>query len=150
MLQTVYFFVYGTLKRGQCREKCWPISPVNVQPAWTFGRLFDLGPYPALVVKPVPEAHRVAGEVWGFHAQDFGAIATALDRIEGTDQPNQPNEYDRVVLPVTILPSNHQVLAQAYVYSRADLLDAIARPVPAELKLEEWAYSLWPVRSSWP
>src|SRR5438093_3247250 len=42
-------FVYGTLKRGEERARCWPRSPERVVPATTQGRLYDLGTYPALV-----------------------------------------------------------------------------------------------------
>ncbi len=42
------FFVYGTLKTGQCRERCWPCKPIETRAAWVYGELYDTGPYPAL------------------------------------------------------------------------------------------------------
>ena len=72
-------FVYGTLKRGQCRERCWPVRPLSVEDAEVVGLLFDLGPFPAL-------SHgrgRVAGELWRFDAADMAVVLAVLDQIEG-------------------------------------------------------------------
>lgn len=71
-------FVYGTLKRGQCRQHCWPRVPQSVQPGVVQGALYDLGPYPALV----PGPDRVAGEVYVFRPEDLPATLKALDAIE--------------------------------------------------------------------
>ncbi len=71
-------FVYGTLKRGECRESCWPRAPLRVETAATKGQLYDLGPYPALC----PGEGSVAGEVWTFAPRDMPATRAALDEIE--------------------------------------------------------------------
>jgi gamma-glutamylcyclotransferase (GGCT)/AIG2-like uncharacterized protein YtfP len=81
----VHVFVYGTLKRGQCREHCWPIAPAVTRAAWTFGRLFDLGAYPAML----PGKERIAGECWSFLEGQLPSVLLVLDRIEGTNQPGQ-------------------------------------------------------------
>jgi gamma-glutamylcyclotransferase (GGCT)/AIG2-like uncharacterized protein YtfP len=48
-------------------------------PAVVQGALYDLGPYPALVVG----SDRVAGELWRFAADHMAATLTALDEVEG-------------------------------------------------------------------
>jgi gamma-glutamylcyclotransferase (GGCT)/AIG2-like uncharacterized protein YtfP len=68
-------FVYGTLKRGQVRERSWPRQPLAVEPAWTLGRLFDLGPYPGLLAG----TDRVLGELWRFAAEDLPETLRVLD-----------------------------------------------------------------------
>ncbi len=105
-------FVYGTLKRGQCREHCWPRHPLRVQPAWTLGELFDLGPYPALL----DGQDRVLGELWSFAMDDISAVLTALDRVEGTNQPGSNNEYDRVDVVVN-LEDGSEVVACTYQFA---------------------------------
>jgi gamma-glutamylcyclotransferase (GGCT)/AIG2-like uncharacterized protein YtfP len=72
-------FVYGTLKRGEVRERMWPRQPLVIEPAEVRGALYDLGPYPALAAGD----DRVAGELWHFAAADLPATLAALDRIEG-------------------------------------------------------------------
>jgi gamma-glutamylcyclotransferase (GGCT)/AIG2-like uncharacterized protein YtfP len=77
-------FVYGTLQRGQVRERCWPRPALRVEPATVRGWLFDLGPYPALVVPAAGEvADTIAGELWHVAADDLEVTLAALDRIEG-------------------------------------------------------------------
>jgi len=92
-----HVFVYGTLKRGECREACWPRAALNIEPAWTLGALIDLGPYPALLAGK----ERVLGELWSFDPQDIAIVFEQLDRVEGTNQPGLPNEYDRVRVVAT-------------------------------------------------
>lgn len=72
-------FVYGTLKRGQCRGRCWPFPPTSVEPAWIEGALFDLGPYPALR----EGTDRVLGEVWTIAEEHLAETLRELDEIEG-------------------------------------------------------------------
>ncbi|MCA9126912.1 MAG: gamma-glutamylcyclotransferase [Planctomycetales bacterium] len=110
-------FVYGTLKRGQCREKCWPRPPLQVNPAWTFGYLYDLGDYPALI----DGTDRIAGEVWSFLDADLDEVLAVLDGIEGTNQPAERNEYDRITDNVFLM-SGDSTRAQMYVYARREVL----------------------------
>jgi len=42
-------FVYGTLMRGQQRESMWTKVPEQILPACARARLYDLGPFPAIV-----------------------------------------------------------------------------------------------------
>jgi len=155
MSQTVSFFVYGTLKTGQCREKYWPIRPLSVVPAWTFGQLYDLGSYPAMLLDQASldgkvKADRVAGQLWSFRQSDSSAVIQVLDRIECTNQAGYPNEYNRVEVSVTILASGNRVSAQAYIYACAPQLRKTARRVPAVQIRSGQFYAVWPEQPFWP
>jgi gamma-glutamylcyclotransferase (GGCT)/AIG2-like uncharacterized protein YtfP len=138
-------FVYGTLKKGQCREQCWPLSPLSTRAAWTFGQLYDLGEYPAML----PGNERVAGQVWSYHKSDLQRVLGVLDRIEGTNQPGCVNEYDRVEILVTVRGSDTAFPALAYVYARPSLLERYARRMSRSLDLQEGSYLIWPADSGW-
>ena len=43
-------FVYGTLRRGQANHDRFCRNAIDIQPATTWGRLYDLGAFPALEV----------------------------------------------------------------------------------------------------
>lgn len=117
-------FVYGTLQRGRRRERCWPRQPLDVEPAWTLGCLYDLGPYPALIAG----ADRVLGELWRMAPEDMQETLCVLDGIEGFG--NQPGDlYQRVVVECTT-EAGQSVPAFTYRYARP--LPAGARPVPAD------------------
>ncbi|HAC90841.1 MAG TPA: gamma-glutamylcyclotransferase [Planctomycetaceae bacterium] len=137
-------FVYGTLKRGQCREKCWPLPPVGVHSAWTFGQLFDLGPYPALL----PGQDRIMGQLWVYREPEMAQVLAVLDEIECTDQPGQANEYDRVIVWVTQFDTGQTVPAYAYLYADAYFLQKSARNVPATSAIEGHRYVTWPELAS--
>jgi gamma-glutamylcyclotransferase (GGCT)/AIG2-like uncharacterized protein YtfP len=115
-------FVYGTLKRGQVREKFWPRRPLRIEPATVRGLLSDLGPYPALVEGD----NLVAGELWQFAAQDMPATLAALDEVEGC-QGNSDDLYRRVVVQCRTAAGD--VAAWSYFYGRGDEI-ARARPIP--------------------
>ena len=85
-------FVYGTLKRGQCRDILWPCDPIAVIPAMTRGTLYDRQDYPAMTVGQ----DLVAGECWRFREQDIASVLRTLDEIEGANQPGTPDLYHRV------------------------------------------------------
>lgn len=89
-------FVYGTLMRGQCRQHAWPRPPQRVDKGWVRATLYAGADYPAIVAGN----DRVAGEAWSYRAEDMPEILSQLDAIEGTDQPGEPNLYDRVVVDV--------------------------------------------------
>ena len=77
--ETVAFFVYGTLKRGECREHCWPRPPLEILPGTIAAELYDLGPYPAIR----PGNDRVLGEIWRVAGEDLAETVRILDEIEG-------------------------------------------------------------------
>ena len=86
-------FVYGTLKRGMSRESAWPYAPLQVETAYVAGRLYDMGPYPALTAG----AHRVQGELWSFQWEQLPKTLATIDAIEGFTG-NERDLYRRVVV----------------------------------------------------
>ncbi|MEO8269548.1 MAG: gamma-glutamylcyclotransferase family protein [Aureliella sp.] len=135
-----HVFVYGTLKRGECREACWPQVAENIERAWILGALIDLGPYPALLVGN----ERVLGELWSFNSQNIDIVIAQLDRVERTNQPGVPNEYDRVHVVATG-QSLGAVIASTYRYAnlrRAAQFKALA----ASHVIDGQAYVQWPAR----
>ncbi|HEX5104323.1 MAG TPA: gamma-glutamylcyclotransferase family protein, partial [Pirellulaceae bacterium] len=72
-------FVYGTLQRGPCRERCWPRQPLRVESARVRAALYDLGPYPALVASD----DKIAEELWQLAEGDLPVTLAELDRVEG-------------------------------------------------------------------
>lgn len=79
-------FAYGTLKRGQCRERCWPHPPLGIQTGYVFGRLHDLGAYPALV----EGTDRIAGELWHLAPEHLAETLRVLDEVEGATEERDP------------------------------------------------------------
>ena len=139
-----HIFVYGTLKSSQHRARQWPISPLHIQPAWTLGRLYDTGPYPAMLTGK----DRIAGELWTFRDEDLPTTFEVLDEIEGTNQPGQPNDYDRVVQEV-VLRSDHKVVqASTYQFALLDLVPTFEYLPPA-LAHDGELYSVWPKDAKW-
>lgn len=137
-MRNEHVFVYGTLKRGQCREDCWPVAPLSVEVAWTLGSLWDLGPYPALLVG----SDRVLGELWSFAPSDLAAVFEVLDRIEGTNQPGLPNEYDRVQVSVTSW-GRGELVASTYRYADYDVTRQ-SQPMVASSLIDGQFYVQWP------
>ncbi len=151
----VVYFVYGTLCLGQCREKCWPLTPLSVHPAWVEGTLFGREDYPALR----PGNQRVGGECWFFAKRDAERVTTVLDEIEVTNQPGHPNLYDRVELRANLTVSSDPTssadlkpqntadpptswTASAYHYATDPLLDGFNRLTEQETVFGK--FSVWP------
>ncbi len=107
-------FVYGTLKRGQCREHLWPLPPRSIQIGWSHGRLFGRHDYPAMT----PGNDRVIGELWEFDESAIEIVLPLLDQIEGTNQPGQTDLYCRVVTDV-YAAEDDGCLGQAWTYHYA-------------------------------
>lgn len=87
-------FVYGTLKRGQCRESAWPAGPKEIVPGWVHGELWGRDDYPALL----PGGHRVRGELYRYDGESIRDVLSALDEIEGTDGNSPSDLYHRHVV----------------------------------------------------
>lgn len=104
------YFVYGTLKRGQCRDHCWPTVPLSVRPVWARGQLFSRHDYPALI----PGNDKVLGELWDFQERDVADVITTLDRVEGTNQPGQPDLFRRDL--ISVFDFGDELVGQAFVY----------------------------------
>ena len=140
-------FVYGTLKRGECRESMWPRKPTQIREAFVRARLYDLGAYPAIRVDALSvdddanvdeDLDWVAGEVWSFEADAIDETITALDEIEETNQPGTINLYDHVLVRAYDHPGssgdnggNESTLALAYQYSDDRRLSHLRRLRPA-------------------
>src|SRR5262245_20476716 len=107
------FFVYGTLKRGGVREQCWPFPPRRVDPAFTRGVLYDLGPYPALA----DGADSVQGELWQIDAKHLARTIDELDQVEGY-RGAADDLYVRRVITVTLADGTAH---RAYAYFLADV-----------------------------
>ncbi len=121
-LDEVNFFVYGTLKRGECRAHLWPREPLVVEDAWVHGELYDAGVYPALV----SGADKVLGELWTFAKQDFEAVVHVLDEIEEYRPNDAYNLYNREVIECETA-SGRQASAYTYLYARLKDLPAFTR-----------------------
>ena len=121
-LSEVNFFVYGTLKRGECRQHRWPRSPLVVEEAWVHGELYDTGSYPALL----PGCDKVLGELWSFSSTDFEPIVKVLDEIEEY-RPGEPyNLYNREIVDCETL-SGRRTTAYTYLYARLHDLPTFKR-----------------------
>ncbi len=119
-------FVYGTLKKGQCRAKSWPAPPLSVQQAWVRGQLHGRHDYPAMT----PGEDRVRGELWRFPAEAMPKVLETLDQVEGTNQPGEPDLYVRVVTAVTDAQSRSLGRAHTYLYATDPSLDGFRRIEP--------------------
>lgn len=115
MVQNLPFFVYGTLRRGECRQRCWPHTPQRVLAATTRGRLLHLGDYPGLIAGD----HEIVGELWYFTPTEIESTMAVLDEVEGYNQPLSPNLYVRDVIDCLTL-DHVDVQAYAYRYARYD------------------------------
>lgn len=133
----VHFFVYGTLKRGECRAHCWPRKPTSVQSAVARGELYDTGPFPAMI----KGNDLVLGELWTFPQSDFKTVASVLDSVEDYREGRTDNLYTREIISC-ITPSS-EVLAYIYLYARPKDLHSFRR-VPATFELDGQKVAQWP------
>jgi gamma-glutamylcyclotransferase (GGCT)/AIG2-like uncharacterized protein YtfP len=101
------FFVYGTLQRGEARAKFWPCRPLRIEGAYAFGRLHDLGPYPAMI----EGQDRVLGELWTLAAADMPATIQALDAVEGYQQGGQDWYVRRLIVCYTFDGERHEAFS---------------------------------------
>jgi gamma-glutamylcyclotransferase (GGCT)/AIG2-like uncharacterized protein YtfP len=129
-------FVYGTLKRRQCRCQLWPVEPLAVQQAWSRGILFDRRDYPAMTAGD----DRVLGELWKFREPDVPPVLAALDQIEGTNQIGHKDLYRRVVVEIGGLDDQSIENAYAYHYATDPRLDGFAQLRPRDID----SYVQWP------
>ncbi|GJM03928.1 MAG: gamma-glutamylcyclotransferase [Rhodomicrobium sp.] len=94
-----YIFVYGTLKRSVANPMgAMMRSYANyVAEAIIAGRIYDLGPYPGLVLEDSGTA--VYGEIYEITKPN--ALLALLDAYEGCAQDDtQPHEFVRVLATV--------------------------------------------------
>jgi len=121
MSDAVAFFVYGTLKRGESRENCWPYRPIAVLRGSVGGTLWQIADYPGLVLG---EESRVAGEIWLFTASQESKILQVLDEVEG-----YPDLFDRVSVECETLDGQP---IHATTYTFAKQLKPTYEEVPAD------------------
>jgi gamma-glutamylcyclotransferase (GGCT)/AIG2-like uncharacterized protein YtfP len=134
--QPTSIFVYGTLQRGQCRERCWPLPPLRIEPATVRGELYDLGPYPALIEGD----YCVAGELCHLAADDLTPTLEELDRVEG--YLGRANDlYQRVT--ITCQTAEGPVEAWTYRYAQTSQLKPIQRIKPDPVT----GQCRWPART---
>jgi len=107
--ELVAFFAYGTLKRGEVRENCWPCRPVAVLRGSTPGSLWQVADYPGLKLEGET---RVLGEIWLFKAKQEERVLKVLDEVEG-----YPTLYTREVVACETL-DGQPISATTYVYNQ--------------------------------
>jgi gamma-glutamylcyclotransferase (GGCT)/AIG2-like uncharacterized protein YtfP len=127
-------FVYGTLKRGQCRSGLWPAQPLSVQAAWTRGTLFERSDYPAMTAGE----DRVLGELWCFDGADITRVLETLDQIEGTNQPGQGDLYVRSEVDTWDLTDQPLESANVYHYATDPTSDGFTRLEPSDDAFARW------------
>jgi gamma-glutamylcyclotransferase (GGCT)/AIG2-like uncharacterized protein YtfP len=125
-------FVYGTLKRGEVRERCWTASPIAVEPATVRGALYDLGPYPALVEGD----DTVAGELWQIASADMHATLVALDRVEGF-AGRDDDLYRRLIVDCQTAVGSTR--GWTYKMASAAMLTAAKRIIPNDRGICVWS-----------
>lgn len=101
----INLFVYGTLKRGQCRASILDgqtfLADARTTPEY---RMYNCGSYPALVEGG---QNSIKGELWQIDAR----AKTMLDRVEGA-----PTLYD--LQPVK-LESHPDLECHSYIYKQS-------------------------------
>lgn len=126
--EIIAFFVYGTLKRRECREACWPCRPVAVLRATAAGSLWQVADYPAMLAQGET---RVLGEIWLFPAHSEQRILNALDEVEG-----YPDLFTRETIDCATLDGD-PIAATTYLYNQPILPSH--HPVEANTEgLIEW------------
>ena len=124
------FFVYGTLKRGECREEVFSRhldeDEFEIVPASVKAELYDLGPYPAIV----PGEDTVFGEAVIVNNPDkVDTLIAVLDSIEGYYGDDSPsNLYLRK--EVTIQVEEDTMEAITYMFSQEQQLRDRAKHLP--------------------
>ncbi len=124
-------FAYGTLKQGQCRERCWPIPALLVESGTIRGALWDLGPYPGLTTGD----DQVRGEIWYFTRRDILRTLQALDAVEGFNRRSNDWFVRQAVYART--EAGQSVAAWVYFYART-LLSTARRALPAADGTVSW------------
>ena len=138
------FFVYGSLKRGFLREGAWPYPPLHVRVGCIQAKLFDLGPYPAVILSNPSDSPDdcVIGEVWTIAREHISKTLQVLDQVEGFELDRHDNEYLRRVVEVT-LESGDRVQAFVYEYANRDRL-AHCRQIVTNATFGSSKCAAWP------
>ncbi len=124
-----HIFVYGTLRGAEAAAVAHlaPGDPRRmlarcarpIGEALFRGRLYDLGPYPAVVDSDHP-SDRVRGEVHELVDRDRDRALRQLDSYEGCGPGcPEPTEYVRAVRPVRLTATGSICRAWVYLYNRS-------------------------------
>jgi gamma-glutamylcyclotransferase (GGCT)/AIG2-like uncharacterized protein YtfP len=116
-----HVFVYGTLQRGECRERYWPHGPVRIDHATIRAALYDLGPYPAIGSGD----DAVRGELWEIAAEHVEETLRVLDEVEGYWQLGDDLYIRRLV--TCRADDGREVEAWTYYYGNEAKLLQLAR-----------------------
>ena len=110
-------FTYGTLKLGfQNHHRIFDGYDIKITPAWTYGKLYDLGYFPALT----DGNNKVYGELIEF---DNPAILKRVDYLEGFKGKNHPhNYYER--REVVVFVGSDTVNAWAYFLNKSKIIES--------------------------
>lgn len=114
-------FVYGTLQRGEVRERCWPRKPLRIDWATIRGELHDLVDYPALVAGE----DVILGELWQIAEVDMATTLAVLDEIESYGQ-DVDDLYVREIVACRTLSGEER---QAYTYRYAKPAEIARSPI---------------------
>jgi gamma-glutamylcyclotransferase (GGCT)/AIG2-like uncharacterized protein YtfP len=121
-------FVYGTLKIGQSRGGLFSemiSGGFEIKQATIKGKLYDLGPYPAVV----EGEDTVHGEAVVLKDGLIDKMIPVLDRIEGYyGEGSSHNLYNRVTTTAEV--DGEQVDVTTYMFSKPSVLDTYAEYVP--------------------
>ena len=109
-------FTYGTLKRGfQNHHRIFGGYDIKITPAWTYGKLYDLGYFPALT----EGNNKVYGELIEF---DNPAILKRVDYLEGYRGENSNyNFYER--RDIQVFTDKNEVRAWAYFLNKSKIIE---------------------------
>jgi len=124
-------FVYGTLKQGGVREKCWPHRPLSIEAATVGCALYNLGLYPGLTARN----YLVAGELWQFAESDMPATLEKLDEVEGYSGAAD-DWYRRTVIDCQTSAGDQR--AWTYFYARTNALRDSQRIKPDARGICHW------------
>lgn len=127
--EIVAFFVYGTLKRGEVRQSCWPTRPLAVLRGRTRGSLWQVADYPGLLLEGEDQ---VLGELWLFKAKQEPRILEVIDQVEG-----YPSLYSRQTVECETL-DGQPISATVYVYNRP-IPPTVARVEPDSQGVVHWS-----------
>lgn len=107
-------FVYGTLKRGQSNYPLIAGAVRAVLPATIRGRLYDVGPFPAL-------AHgdeTVHGELLLIASEALVDLLVMLDELEGYDAADPTGSFYLREIVAATTADGQEYAAYVYFYNR--------------------------------
>ena len=110
-------FVYGSLKFGEMNhDRIFGGFDIKVTPAWTYGKLYDLGYFPALT----EGNNKVYGELIEF---DNLEILGRVDSLEGYRGENSNyNFYER--REIQVFSDINEVAAWAYFLNKCKIIES--------------------------